>query len=269
VSDHNLIPLAACAIPGTLFLLGIGRLWRSSNRSRPALAISLGLGSAGFMVIVLTLLSPLHHWSQMSFTFHMIEHELLMAVAAPLIAAGRPELMLWAFPSAWRPPIGRGMRRLRTGVLWRCISRPLGATLLNGLSTWVWHVPVLFNAALESTVLHWLQHASFFFTALLFWHVALKERGATAGVSMACLFATSVHTSLLGALMTFSRRVWYGAPAQSPDWALSPLADQQLAGLIMWIPGGMLYAAAALWLAFHWIGGDRRYGKEVDNAPAD
>ncbi|HET6343355.1 MAG TPA: cytochrome c oxidase assembly protein, partial [Myxococcota bacterium] len=103
---------------------------------------------------------------------------------------------------------------------------------------------------------HWLQHASFLGTALLFWWamVGSPARQRTYGASVVHLFLTSLHTGLLGVLLVLSPRLWY--PTMGSDaflWGLSPLEDQQLAGLIMWVPAGVIYAGAALALAGVWI----------------
>jgi cytochrome c oxidase assembly factor CtaG len=124
--------------------------------------------------------------------------------------------------------------------------------VVHGIAIWVWHVPVLFDAAVASTGLHRLQHLSFLATGLLFWWAML--RGRDYGVACAHVFATMFHMSLLGALITLSSRLWYvpnGGAALA--FGLSPIEDQQLGGLIMWIPAGTVYAGAGLVLAGRWI----------------
>jgi putative membrane protein len=123
-------------------------------------------------------------------------------------------------------------------------------------------LPGLFEAALADPWLHWLEHASFLATAALFWWAMLGRpaRAHGYGLSVACLFVTLLHSSLLGTLLTLSPRLWYAPAPGAAAWGLSPLEDQQLAGLIMWIPGGALYTLAALALAGLWIG---RAGKPL------
>jgi cytochrome c oxidase assembly factor CtaG len=116
------------------------------------------------------------------------------------------------------------------------------------VAIWVWHVPVLFDAAVTDIALHRLQHLSFLLTALLFWWALVRNCGA--GAATGHLFITMTHTSLLGALLTFAPRVLYGVQTiHSEQWGLTPLQDQQLAGLIMWVPAGALYGGAALGFA--------------------
>jgi cytochrome c oxidase assembly factor CtaG len=122
---------------------------------------------------------------------------------------------------------------------------------------WAWHAPILFDRALDSFGWHVAQHACFFVSALLFWWAMLhpRGRGAGYGVSAACLFVTSLIGGALGALMSFSSSPWYAdyAAMGMTGIGLDPTDDQRLAGLIMWIPGGLVHGAAALALAYKWL----------------
>jgi cytochrome c oxidase assembly factor CtaG len=122
---------------------------------------------------------------------------------------------------------------------------------------WAWHAPMLFNRALESFGWHVAQHASFFLSSLLFWWAMLHPRGRAAGygLSAACLFATSLIGGALGALMSLSSSPWYAdyAAMGMTGIGLDPVDDQRLAGLIMWIPGGLVHGAAALVLFYKWL----------------
>jgi len=120
----------------------------------------------------------------------------------------------------------------------------------------LWHAPALYQATLTSGAVHTLQHVSFLGAALLFWWALLHGREGRIGrpAAVIYLFTTAVHTSLLGALLTFSSRLWYPIyQATTGPWGLTPLEDQQLAGLIMWVPAGMAYLGAALALAATWL----------------
>jgi cytochrome c oxidase assembly factor CtaG len=188
----------------------------------------------------------------------MLEHELLMAVAAPLLVLSRPvPALLWGLPRRWRRRLARQLHAPLLVAAWRRISRPWVATLLHGAAIWLWHLPILFEAALAQGTLHYLQHASFFGTGLLFWRAMLPvapHQGAYGGAVMH-LFFTAMHTGLLGVLLALAPRLWY--PANSTGaalWNLTPLDDQQLAGLVMWVPAGLIYAGAALAVAAFWIG---------------
>jgi len=181
-----------------------------------------------------------------------VQHELLMVVASPLLIAGRTLAALaWGLPAAWRPHAGGWFRRRGWLVFWHGISNPLSAWSLHALALWGWHLPALFEAALRHPLLHVLQHASFLLTALLFWWSTIGAGSRhRRGVELLSLFTTMAHTGALGALLTLSPLLWY--PSYAPTAAalgIDPLEDQQLGGLVMWIPAGLAYLAAGLWRA--------------------
>jgi cytochrome c oxidase assembly factor CtaG len=168
-----------------------------------------------------------------------------MAGAAPLLAGARCwRLTIAALPFVLRRGGAAAARAARRPLGF--LLQPLGATLLSAAALWGWHVPGAFIAALEHPAIHALQHATFFATALVFW-AALQAPAhrRREGAAALYLFATALHTGALGALMAFSAQVWYPL-AGAPPFGLTAIEDQQLAGLIMWIPGGLVYAAAAL-----------------------
>lgn len=203
----------------------------------------------GWMSLVFALLSPIHALGEVLFSAHMTQHEILMTISAPLLVLGRPMVaFVWALPAEWRPTVGQWVTRGWWSAVWKHISSPLGAWLLHFIALWGWHVPPLFEATLTSDFAHGLQHTSFLATALLFWWALLAGHGrGRPAVAVFYLFTTVIHTGVLGALLTFSERLWY--PLYDPltrPWGLSPLEDQQLGGLIMWIPASASYIAAGL-----------------------
>jgi putative membrane protein len=211
---------------------------------------------AGLIVLALALLSPLHAASEQLFSAHMIQHELMMAVAAPLLVVGKPMIvMLWAIPVRARRALGHASQSVIWRRSWQLLSRPFDAWLIHALVIWGWHVPTLFQATLHSDMVHALQHASFLGSALLFWWAIIHPRHrASLGLSVIYLFTTAVHTTALGALMAVARVPWYPEYANgAAAWGLSPLEDQQLAGLIMWIPAGLVYLVAALLIVRRWL----------------
>jgi putative membrane protein len=242
------VPLS---ISAAVYALGAGHLAQRSDLRRRGWEHLCYV--AGWLALAAALVSPLHWLGEHLFTFHMIEHEIVMAVAAPLLVMARPlGPLLWALPKPARLRLAAlsQSRSWRSG--WSALTRPSTATTLHGAAIWIWHLPALFDAAVESDVLHRLQHLSFFVTALLFWWALVRR--ATAGVAVGHLFVTMVHTSVLGALMALAPRVLYTVQTQHAlDWHLTPLEDQQLAGLIMWVPAGTVYAGAALAFAARWI----------------
>ncbi|WIU39913.1 cytochrome c oxidase assembly protein [Methylorubrum extorquens] len=249
-----LIPLYASAL---LFLLGTLRLWRRAGYGRGVRRWQVACFWSGWTVLALALLSPLHWLGERLFTAHMIEHELMMAVAAPLLVLARPwGTMLWALPVSWRVPIGGTIRHAWLSGGWRLASGPFAATLAHAVALWAWHMPGLYDLVLVNPLAHWLQHLSFLASALLFWGALLRgpARRRGYGVAFVYLFLTSLHTGLLGVLLTVSPRLWYpGQVAAAGEWGLTPLEDQQLAGLVMWVPAGLVYTIAALVLAGLWI----------------
>jgi cytochrome c oxidase assembly factor CtaG len=225
-------------------------------------------------VLASALLSPLHWLSEHLFTAHMLEHELLMAVAAPLLVLARPGgALLWGLPQSWRPAIGGLGQNRAVAALWGWHTDPLAATVMHGVAIWIWHVPILFETALQHPVVHWLQHLSFLVTGLFFWWALIYGRARRRGYGAAVLylFVTALHTGVLGALLAVSGKSWYPIQtAFAAEWGLTPLEDQQLAGLLMWVPAGLIYAGAALVLGGLWIQGSsagaRRGGELVEPA---
>jgi putative membrane protein len=248
------VPLLVSA---TLYLGGTLRLWFHAGVGRGIRIWQAAAFWTGWLLLAVATVSPLHWLGERLFVAHMIEHEIIMVLAAPLIAAARPlGAFLWALPQDWRAALGRGARSGAMAASWRVLTDPLVATVLHALALWAWHMPLLYNAVLVSPAMHRLQHASFLVTALLFWWTLLYGRARRRGYGIAVLyiFATMLHSAALGILLTLSPRVWY--PEQGAFAALcglTPLEDQQLAGLVMWVPAGLIYTVIALVLAGRWI----------------
>jgi putative membrane protein len=244
----------AVAVPlvvaGGLYVCGLRCAWRRAGPGRIVRRNEALAFGAGFLVLASMLVSPLHAWGRLRFTPHMLEHELLTLVAAPLLAAGGAGVAyLFALPRSWRHRLAGWIAGNRLQRLWRGLFHPAVAWALHGGALWLWHAPALFEAALENEAVHYLQHASLFGTALLFWASILPRRAdrRTRMVGVFSLFATSMHATLLGALLTLSPKVWYATYTSTLGPAgLSALEDQQLAGLAMWVPGGLIYVGAAL-----------------------
>lgn len=235
--------LASLWISLGLFAAGALRRWRRSAGGRPVLRRQAVLFAAGWLSLAMAAVSPLHAAGEQSFTLHMVEHELLMLVAAPLLVMSRPlGAMVWSFPIGVRRTLGGVGRDALVRAVWRALTAPIPATLLQAAALWLWHAPALFDLALSSEPWHIVQHLSFFVSALLFWQAMLDpaHRRERLGLSAICLFATSLAAGALGALMAFSESPWYGryAALGLAPFGLTPAQDQQLAGLLMWIPAG-------------------------------
>jgi putative membrane protein len=242
--------VGALLLSAVMYAAGVARLWRHAGAGRGVSHMQAGAFAAGWLSLAAALVSPLDALGSQLFSAHMVQHELLMVVAAPLLVLGRPlAVWTWALAPAWRRAAGTATRWAWLAWAWGALTRPLSAWALHALALWLWHVPALFDAALRSEGLHIAQHASFLGTALLFWWAVLggDARSRTRGFAMAYLFTTMMHTAALGALLTLAPTPWY-APYISTTTALGldPVQDQQLGGLVMWVPGGFAYVLAAL-----------------------
>lgn len=251
------VPLALAAV---LFGIGWVRVRARSSAGKNGLDQRAIVFAAGWTVLAAALLSPLHELGERSFAAHMLEHELLMLAAAPLLVLARPlPIMLWAFGSAARQALGGAAGCTPVSALWRNATSPIVATLIQASVLWLWHAPALFDRALASEGWHAAQHASFLLGGLLFW-AAMFARSTGQGAAVLCLFATSLISGALGALMAFAVSPWYAryAALGLAPFGLTPTEDQQFAGLLMWIPGGMVHAVAALVLVYRMLRQDER-----------
>lgn len=246
------VPLAA-----TLVIYGIGL----ARVRVPRLEMAAFL--AGWCVLVVSLLSPIATWSEVLFSIHMGQHELLMLIAAPLITLGRPLVpMMWALPARWR-------HRLKGGAglspAWSRLTAPPVVFILHAAALWVWHLPPLYEAAVLDDRVHAVQHVSFTGTACLFWWGMLRGRYGRLGYGAAVfyVFATAMHSGGLGALITFATAPVYPLYVQRAAPGVDPLVDQQLAGLIMWIPAGVVLTIFGLALVSAWLGEAERRAKRL------
>ncbi len=182
---------------------------------------------AACLILALVFLSPLCAMSSALFTVRTVHHLLLVAGAAPLIAL--------ALPRRWK------------GLA--------AATVVQTTVFWVWHAPAVYSEALSNDLIYWLMQISLLASAVWFWSAV---RASSAPAAVAGLLVTTVQMGLLGALIAFA-----GQPLYAPHllttavWGLTPLEDQQVAGLLMWAPALGLYLAAALWRIARLIGPDQ------------
>ena len=194
---------------------------------------------AAMLVGGLALFGPFDRWAESSSAMHMVQHMLLMVVMAPLLVMAKP------LPQ-WRALLGPVADPLWRGAL-QLARRPMACAALHAVAIWVWHAPGPYMAAVFNTTWHVIEHACFVFTAWLFWWSVLRAgRAASLQALMALLF-TLMHTGLLGAVLTFARSALYWRESRE-------LWDQQLAGLVMWIPGGAAYLAGAAWVVWRALG---------------
>lgn len=244
-------------ISAGLFAFGLRNLWRESGVGRGIRRWEAVVFAGGWFALFIALVSPVHAWGRVLFSAHMTQHEILMLVAAPLLVLGRPLVgFMWALPVRWSRRIGNLGKVTWFQSSWRFLTTPLVAWIVHAIALWMWHVPVLFDAVLHSEWVHTAQHLSFLLSALLFWWALIHAPRGLMGYGAAVLyvFTTSLHSGLLGALLTFSSSLWYQSYANTTQsWSLTPLEDQQLGGLIMWIPAGLVYVVAGLALFAGWL----------------
>jgi putative membrane protein len=244
-------------ISASLYIVGIRRLWRNSGRGHGISERSAAAFGLGWLSLVVALVSPVHAWGEVLFAAHMTQHEILMLISAPLIVLGRPMIAtMWAIPMDSRRTLTHFFHAAPVSRTWAFISGAAAAWVIHAAALWIWHLPVLFQATLESDLVHTLQHMSFFGSALLFWWAIIYgKRGlASYGAGVLYLFTTSIHSGILGAFLTFTGHVIYPVYSDTTaSWGLTPLEDQQLGGLIMWVPAGLVYILAGLIMFAGWI----------------
>lgn len=221
-SQWNLDPVILIGLA-----IGAGLLWRASSRIGVHRRWS---GGIALLVLAIAFVSPICALSSALFAVRTVHHILLICVAAPLIA--------WTLPRIARPGFGA----------------VLVAALLQAVVLWFWHAPVLYQAALSNDLVYALMELTLLGAAVLFW---LAIRAAPAPTAALGLVLTMVQMGMLGALLVFAGSPVYGQHlTTTAAWGLSPLEDQQLAGLIMWAPVAGIYLVTALVQVARWIGPD-------------
>lgn len=255
----DLAALTLLGLAATLYAVGARRLAARGARVRRVERASFW---AGWAVLVAALAPPMDDAAAAAFSAHMAQHELLMLIGAPLVIVGRPVVpWLWALPERWRLAAGIGLQRRHAGRVWNWLTAPAIAWALHGLVIWVWHVPSLYEAAVRSEGIHAVQHATFVGTAVLFWWgLAFGRYGrAGYGASVLYVFTTMVHTGVLGALFALSTSPFYAVYRdRAAASGIDAVADQQLAGLYMWIPAGIVLTASGLALLVAWLAESER-----------
>jgi putative membrane protein len=239
--------LLGTGILGALYFYTIGPLRRRRGWGPPPPRWQIMSFCAALVVLLLSLNGPVHDLSDYYlFSVHMVQHLVLTLVFPPLLIAGLPE---WAL----RPLL------VRKGVLpvVRLLTRPWFAALLFTASIAVWHLPPFYDLMMQDHEVHIATHLMFMATATLMWWPVMGRLPELPrlppGLAMLYLFLVGIPMQMVGAFITFADEVlypWYlGAP---PTWGLSALEDQQLGGLLMWVPGNLYMFAAIGVLFFQW-----------------
>ncbi|HVV65939.1 MAG TPA: cytochrome c oxidase assembly protein [Rhizomicrobium sp.] len=225
---------------------GLARLPRRSGASRAPL-----LFACGFAVAAADLFSPLGALAHDLFAAHMIQHLILVLAVAPLLALGRIGAVV-----AWS--IGAQARRLSRAFggarAARWARRPLNAFLAFNAVFLFWHLPAAYRLSQRVQIAHAGEIASLLICGTLFWSAAIGRRRALGdGGAVLYLTATAFITDIPGVLMLFSARALYAAGGAAAQFGLSPLQDQQLAGVIMWVPASLVFFGAAIWRFARWL----------------
>jgi putative membrane protein len=260
-ASWNLDPVL---LTGLLLAAWAYRRGRTRRRRRDTDVWRARAFTGALAALAVALISPLDALAGALASAHMGQHVLLLLVAAPLLALSAPSTrILRGSPLALSRAGARWRRRLRlTHRNLRALRHPTTVWLLHAGTVWFWHAAVAYDAALRSEPLHVLEHASFLATAVLFWGVAIGVRRSgrvSNGLGVLLVFAMAGQSVFLAVLLTFARTPWYsGYATTTTPWGLDQLADQQLAGVIMWIPAGGVYLATALTLVVAWVRASER-----------
>jgi cytochrome c oxidase assembly factor CtaG len=252
------ITIATLLVSAWVYAAGTRNVWQRAGVGRGVRRWQAVCFGTGLVSLAIALLSPVAWLSTVLFSIHMTQHEILMLVSAPLLVFGYPVLaMLWALPRRTRESLGRVAQLSAIARSWHALTGPLTVFVLHAMALWVWHVPRLYEAALRSDAVHAVQHLSFVLTAALFWWAMVHGRYGRLGYGVAVLyiFLTAMHSSVLGALMAIAPEPWYPGYARAGrPWGVDPLADQQLAGLLMWVPSALVFIVFGLALFAAWLG---------------
>lgn len=255
-----MIALIGLGLVTIAYGVGVRRLHARAGVGRGIASWRVWAFAGAILTLAVAFAPPVDEITDGLFAAHMAQHVLLAVIAPPLLVAGMPGVMLlWTLDANRRRNVALWFARSDARRVWRTATLPLVAWLLHAIAIWAWHLPRLYVAALDHETLHWLEHLSFAGTGVLLWWSILYPRGARRtgyGLGMLTLFGTAMHSGALGALLTLTHRVVY--PIQesgAASYGLTPLEDQQIAGLIMWVVGGLLYVGAMSAVFLAWVSG--------------
>ena len=265
-APYVIIPIVLAA---ALYVVGRWRLGRRARYQRPRVSRDL-LYLGGILALALALLSPIDVYAGDLFFMHMIQHLLLMMAAPPLLQLANPmSRLLWAFPRAVRRRIGGALNNaglLRLAI--QGVTVPVIAWLLFVVTIWVWHTPAPYNAALASEGVHVLEHLTMFAAAMIFWWPVIGPAPVRSRMAhplrFLYLFLALFQNIILGAILTFAGGPVYSYYDGTPDhWGIDGVLDQQFGGVLMWIPGTMMYFTGLALLFFAWLEQEERRAAQL------
>jgi cytochrome c oxidase assembly factor CtaG len=270
-SPEVVIPLGAML---GLYLVGRGRLMdRAKYPTRAGGRTALFL--LGFGALALALISPIERFTQDLFFMHMVQHLLLTMVAAPLLLLSAPVAeYMWALPDPVRLSVGQWLNRrgfIRQAL--KGVTLPVVAWLTFGVVMWSWHVPEAYNAALNSWPVHIIEHMTMFGAAVIFWWPVIGPAPLRTQLPYPLrflyLFLAMFQSIILGAILTFATDTVYSYYESAPThFGISKSNDQQLAGILMWLPGSFVHLTALLTLLYLWLDREERQKEREKRAEA-
>ncbi len=213
---------------------------------------------SGLALVALVLLSPLDRMAEVLVSAHMAQHLLLGLVAPLLLVLGRSvTVMVWGLDPRRRRALDHLRRQVLPPPRFRRSAPAIGvlAVGLHVASWWLWHIPVMFDAALHHGLLHAAEHVSLLGGGVALWWVASGVRWRErSGLGVMYVFLAAFGTGALAALLTLAPSALYTESAvRVHQWGLTRLGDQQLAGAMMWVPGGAVYLGVGVMLFLRWL----------------
>ncbi len=250
--------LLGIALTGALYWIGVVRMRRRAGPGRVIGRSQIAAFAGGMLVLFLTLESPIDTVADQLFSVHMVQHMLLLFVVPPLLVWGRPPVaFMWAFRSRSRRVLGNLWTRLRLNRVVQALMHPSVVWVAFTGSFVFWHFPKPFQWALENEGIHTLEHLCFLITGLMFWTIVIEPSGRrrlSYGATLVHVATTAILGGLPGALILLAQYPLYPVQtAGAAAWGLTPMQDQQLAGVIMWVPGGFAYVATVSWIFARWM----------------
>lgn len=224
------------------------------------------LFAAGLAAIGVALLSPIEAYEGTLFSVHMVQHILLELVAAPLLLAAGPITLALRAAS---PSVRRRLLSILQSRAVHLLSFPVVAWILFAAVNWGWHFSVFYDQALENEALHYLQHATFMGAALLFWWPVIGVDPSPwrlpHPVKLLYLFLAMPQNSFLGvALLSASTALYPHYTSNVRSWGPTPLADQQLGGMLMWVVGDLAFLAGMAVVVLAWMRHEERRTARLD-----